>query len=210
MAKYTRVQIITDGSTIDASDVENEFNAIKDSVNNIDDEQISSDADIQGSKLKDASIATAKLEDDAVTTDKIASTTIVPDNCNDGVGGWHGDQDRIKILPKDFIGNQQDKPENMASDGSYVQALAGAYLICNVPIPIGYKATAVRIYASGTAPVVIYENDITDNTATSKGTGDTSAEIDITDVIASATNYLSARVTIGWTVFGGYVTIEKV
>jgi hypothetical protein len=66
--------------------------------------------------------------------------------------------------------------------------------------------------------VQVYECFINNITATSKGTGTVDAsgtdpapdEIDITDVTASSTNYLSIVVENSAQLWGGYVTIAEV
>lgn len=193
MGLYARVLIIVDGTTIDASDVENEFNAIKDAVNNIEDINVKAGADIDGSKFKDDSVTVAKINYDAM----------------DGISGWHGDVSRIKIFPNDFLTILSNYHEFLSTSGATVEIGSGS-LSAIVPIPMGYKATAVRVYAASSCNVTVYECNIADNSATSKGTGNTTAEINITDVGASDTNYLGVHVTTGTVkIYGGYVTIEK-
>lgn len=130
----------------------------------------------------------------------------------DGLGcGWHGDQSRIKILPNGFVTNTAGNPEYMNSTGELVTSASGNLVAC-VVIPIGYKATHARAYASAAKTVNVRENDITDGTISSKGTGNTTAEIDITDVIATTTNYLSIEI-VGVSsagVYGGYITIAPI
>ena len=93
-------------------------------------------------------------------------------------------------------------------------------MYATVVIPAGYKATKARVYASNTSlSVTIYESNISTATHTSKGTGTTGAEINITDVSSSTTNYLVIYVlttdgywdgTTGHRVYGGYVTIAQI
>ena len=131
--------------------------------------------------------------------------------------GWHGSTTRIKILPRDFISNDdnyygtaQVKDENTSLGIKVNNSLCELYAY--VPIPTAYKATHVRAYCSATPAVNVeaFEGYIDGTAAVSKGTGDTSAEIDITDVDSTTTNYLIIHVATtanSDVVHGGYVTI---
>ena len=69
------------------------------------------------------------------------------------------------------------------------------------------------IYGNSTDAITVYEADISSGTYTSRGTGNTGTEIDITDVDATNTNYLSIFINVNATsdiIYGGYVTIEKI
>ncbi|TET38383.1 MAG: right-handed parallel beta-helix repeat-containing protein [Planctomycetota bacterium] len=125
--------------------------------------------------------------------------------------GWHGSATRIKILPRDFLSDNDSTPEKASLAGVTCGGTEDG-LIASVPIPTGFKATAVRVYASDTRNVTVEEYDFSTSTGTQKGTGDTSAEIDITDVTSTATNLLHIKVQSinSATVHGGYVTIAKV
>ena len=131
--------------------------------------------------------------------------------------GWHGSTTRIKILPRDFISNDdnyygtaQVKEGNTSLGIKVNNSLCELYAY--VPIPTAYKATHVRAYCSATPAVNVeaFEGYIDGTAAVSKGTGDTSAEIDITDVDSTTTNYLIIHVATtanSDVVHGGYVTI---
>ncbi len=127
--------------------------------------------------------------------------------------GWHGNTTRIKIIPKDFISDDDGSSTESVWDDTNngMQVLNSANeLYTFVAIPTGYKATHVRIYCSSSVNVLVFEQDITSSSQTSKGTGTTSAEIDITDVSSTTTNYLVIEIEISTTsqyVYGGYVTI---
>jgi len=132
-----------------------------------------------------------------------------------GDSGWHGSETRIKILPRDFMANDDsDGPCVWDDSNNGIQTTStGDEIFAFVPIPTGYKATHVRVYASSTVTVEVYEQDITGSSQTSKGSGNTSAEIDITDVNSTTTNYLVIMVDPNSTsvyVYGGYVTIAAI
>jgi len=127
-----------------------------------------------------------------------------------GSYGWHGDQDTIKILSGDFSSNDASNPAVLYA--GFVSSLnATVDFYANIPIPMGYKATAVRIYSSVSRDIDVLECDIDTSTSISKGTGNTTAEIDITDVTADGTNYLNIQVKDinSAEIRGGYVTIAK-
>ncbi|TET36715.1 MAG: hypothetical protein E3J72_08130 [Planctomycetota bacterium] len=144
--------------------------------------------------------------------DSSGACVFAVDSDGNATTGWHGSATRIKILPRDFISDDAGNPEFMA--GANNQVITGgvsAKLVAAIPIPTGFKATAVRVYANLTKNVTVYEADINSVTITGKGTGDTSAEIDITDVTSDGTNFLRVQVESvnGAGVYGGYVTIAK-
>jgi hypothetical protein len=135
------------------------------------------------------------------------------DSDGNATTGWHGSAIRIKILPGDFISNDASNPEYIGGvSNQAIMAGASGKLVAAIPIPAGFKATAVRVYASATKNVTVYAADINTSIITSKGTGDTSAEIDITDVTSDSTNFLRVQVESvnGAGVYGGYVTITRV
>ena len=82
-------------------------------------------------------------------------------------------------------------------------------------IPIGFTATVVHVYcdvAIGVSAVTVSEGQIDDNTVVSKGTGNTNADIDITDVDGDGTNYIIIKVDSAATtndILGGKITIVK-
>lgn len=129
-------------------------------------------------------------------------------------GGWHGSEDRIKLVSKDFQADNPANPEYKTTPANSGVTTAGATdaLWATVPIPTGYKATAVRVYASVLLVVSTHEADLTDGTSVAKGAGDTTAEIDITDVPSTSVNVLEIGVVNvnTETIFGGYVTIAKI
>jgi len=87
---------------------------------------------------------------------------------------------------------------------------SNAELFAFVSIPEGMKATHVHIYAKGTYSIEVFEVQIDATTVSSKGSGNCNTNLDITDVNASATNFLAIMVSITATtdkVYGGIVTI---
>ena len=124
----------------------------------------------------------------------------------------------IKLIPSDFATN--DHGGNTKHGIAYVDTAGGSYgmkvaspdteLIAFVSIPSGMKATHVNIYAKGTYTTTVYEVQINATTMVSKGTGNCNTNLDITDVNATATNFLAIVIdTIATTnkVYGGVVTI---
>ena len=131
----------------------------------------------------------------------------------DAVLGWHGDSNTIKILPGDFLGNEDASAGVQFDDTGTIGIIASdadLELYAFVPIPVGKKATHVTIYGSHTRGVTVFESNVNSGTHTSKGTGNIGTEIDITDFNHSATNYLTIKVNTTATthvVYGGIVTI---
>ena len=119
----------------------------------------------------------------------------------------------IKILHSDFIADDVGRPAQIDDTGSdrWLKSHSTAKLYASVEIPLGFKATHVDVYGSGTSAVTVYEADIDSKTVTSKGTGNIQTQIDITDVTADATNYLLIELaqTSSEEVYGGKITIAK-
>ncbi|MGE3340973.1 MAG: hypothetical protein AB7J46_03540 [Candidatus Altimarinota bacterium] len=139
---------------------------------------------------------------------------------NDGGGyvplaGWHGSPTRIKIMPTDFESDDGDDNFIIVSDGTQSSASSGTTdALAMIPLPTGYRATAVQIYGSDTNnPVTVYANEIDDGTtSTNLGSGTVIGEINITDTDSTTTNYLSIYVDLGGgdDIYGGYITIVPI
>jgi len=119
----------------------------------------------------------------------------------------------IKILHSDFIADDVGRPAQIDDTGSdrWLKSHSTAKLYASVEIPLGFKATHVDVYGSGTSAVTVYEADVDSKTVTSKGTGNIGTQINITDVTADATNYLLIELaqTSSEEVYGGKITIAK-
>ena len=122
----------------------------------------------------------------------------------------------IKILPSDFMINDDAASPLSFKDGSnsgvHVNDTASE-AICFIPIPEGMKATHVDVYGTHNKTLKVWEVDVDssfDFTSTTKGTGTMNTTLDITDVNATADNYLAIQVTLTATsqrIWGGKVTI---
>ena len=124
----------------------------------------------------------------------------------------------IKILPSDFMANEDagatktlqfdDTPATGIKPGA-----ASTELLAIIDIPEGKKATHVDIFDnSHNLAIEVFEVNINAAGGTSKGSGNANTTLDITDVNATATNYLMIIVTTTATsnrVFGGTVTIAN-
>ena len=146
--------------------------------------------------------------DDAVPTEKAVKAYV---DAQSG-GGWLGSQTRIKLAPWDIVSYNDKDGISIQDDGGVANDAAGkiSEMITGVYIPTGYKATAFMIYASANISVELYESQIDDSTAVSKGSGNANTEVNITDITSTDTNYLSiVIVETGNDITGGYVTIEK-
>ena len=134
--------------------------------------------------------------------------------------GWHGSVTRIKIFPHQFVehegtaGRQHALVEDDVSGKLGVRVSnTSAVLFTWVAIPTGYTATVVRCYADTGANLAVqcYSTDIDDGDITDIGSGDASAEVNITDVASTTTNSIIVMLTFANTTtefYGGYITIE--
>ena len=127
----------------------------------------------------------------------------------------------IKLIPSDFGVN--DDGGNTKFGVGYIEVAGTGYgmrspnsnaeLFAFVSIPEGMKATHVNIHAKSTYATEVFEVQIDATTVSSKGTGNCNTNLDITDVNATATNFLAIMVSITATtdkVYGGTVTIAAI
>lgn len=125
--------------------------------------------------------------------------------------GWNGSRTKIKIIPSDFVADDGGRPvmTDDASSDRWIESNGTDPMYASIAIPMGFKATHVNIYGSGTSAINVYEANINSKTVTSRGTGNIQTPITITAVTSSATNYLLIQLlqTSGEEVYGGYVTI---
>jgi len=169
---------------------------------------------------------TFRIQDDVDDTKEIAfeasnittSTTrtiTMPDGDVDLglIGGWYGSQTRIKIAPWDVVSYaDRDGVYNDNNGGIVNDSVAKiTTMITGVYIPAGYRATAFMINASANVAIELFESQIDDATAVSKGSGNANTEVNITNVDSTDTNYLSITIVeAGNDIYGGYITIEKI
>ena len=147
--------------------------------------------------------------DDAVPTEKAVKTYV---DAQSG-GGWLGSETRIKIAPWDIVSYNDKDGVSIQDDGGVVNDAAAKIttMVTGVFIPTGYRATAFKINASANIAVELFESQVWDSTAVSKGSGNANTEINITNVNSTATNYLSIIIVeAGNDIYGGYITIEKI
>jgi len=152
-------------------------------------------------------IATAYIADDAVTFAKASGVS-------PKVFG-----SIIKILPSDFMSNDDGGATKFGigfvetDSTSFGMKIpnANTELLAFVSIPEGMKATHVDIFDDGDDRVVeVFEANVNSRTITSKGSGNCNTTLDMTDVNATATNYLLILITTTATsdrTYGGYITI---
>ena len=158
-------------------------------------------------KIVKSDITTTYIADDAVTFAKAIG--VVPK--------VYGSV--IKILPSDFMSNDDGGSTKFGIgfvevDGTSFgmkKPNANTELIAFVSIPEGMKATHVDIYDdSDNRAIEVFEANVNSRTITSKGSGNCNTTLDITDVNATATNYLLILITTTATsdrTYGGTVTI---
>lgn len=157
--------------------------------------------------LEDNAIQTGHIQDDVVTFAKASGVS-------PKVFG-----NTIKLLPSDFMSNDDGGSTKFGigfveADGtSFGMKVPNAdtELLALVSIPEGMKATHVDIFDKAhDRAVAVFEANVNSRTITAKGTGNCNTTIDITDVNATAVNYLLILITTTATsdrVYGGTVTI---
>ena len=168
---------------------------------------IAADGTITNATWSGTAIATAGIADDAITFAKASGVS-------PKVFG-----STIKILPSDFMTNDDGgstkfgigfKEDDSASFGMKIPS-ANTELLAFVSIPEGMKATHVDIFDnSHNNAIEVFEANVNSRTITSKGSGNCNTTLDITDVNATATNYLMILITTTATsdrTYGGTITI---
>ena len=155
----------------------------------------------------------------ALTTSGNTSVTGTIEATDTIFNGWHGHKTRIKILPRDFLVNDDSINARVLFDedaGGIRTAAVADELYATIAIPTGYQATHARIYSSDTSlTVTVYKTAIgvAFHVKNTLGSGTTNAEIDIEDTASDDTNYLVigvATAAIDDLLYGGYITIEKI
>ena len=172
----------------------------------IDGDNIADDA-VDSEHYTDGSIDTAHIADDQVTFAKAIGVS-------PKVYGT-----KIKILPSDFMSNDDGGSTKFGI--GFVETDSTAFgmkipnanteLLAFVSIPEGMKATHVDIFDQGDNKAIeVFEANVNSRTITSKGSGSCNTTLDITDVNATAVNYLLILVTTTATsnrTYGGTITI---
>tara|TARA_R100000781_G_scaffold32328_1_gene23611 strand:- start:1148 stop:4384 length:3237 start_codon:yes stop_codon:yes gene_type:complete len=127
------------------------------------------------------------------------------------------DLDYIKILPSDFLANDDNTTYSVAwKDGSgqtgVIPEDGALEMFAFVSIPSGKTATKVDVWGSNAKALNVYEHDVNAGAGmgTAIGTGTVNTELDITDTASTATNFLVIKITTTATsnrIYGGKVTI---
>jgi|TARA_Y100000034_G_C6774459_1_gene345693 hypothetical protein len=135
--------------------------------------------------------------------------------------GWHGSTSLIKVMPTDFMSNDDRATpymviEDDTSDKLGIRVAHGVVeLYSFIPIPSRFKAIAVQVYASAStsSAVAVFSHDITNGDTTTLETGDFNAEISITNVQSTNVNNLVLKLTpalTSTTIYGAGITIGVV
>jgi hypothetical protein len=131
--------------------------------------------------------------------------------------GWHGSTNRIKILPTDFLSNQINKENSFTFNESVTNkgvtsGFKDNHLFAFIAIPAGYKATHVKIFGNNPDTYYVYESELSTGTwSTSKGSSTVGNEVDIIDIISTASNFIAIEIystNLTNLIYGGYVTIS--
>jgi len=199
--------------------------------------QITAVGTIATGEWRGTAIAHAYIGDSAIESDNIADNAVNSEHYVDGsIDTAHIGDDQvtfakasgvspkvfgsvIKILPSDFMSNDDGGSTKFGigfieTDGTTFGMKipnANTELIAFVSIPEGMKATHVDIFDdSDNRAIEVFEANVNSRTITSKGSGNCNTTLDITDVNATATNYLMIVVTTTGTgdrTYGGTITI---
>tara|TARA_Y100000310_G_scaffold82147_1_gene78743 strand:- start:7 stop:507 length:501 start_codon:yes stop_codon:yes gene_type:complete len=153
--------------------------------------------------------------------------------------GWHGSQTRVKILPSDWIQNDDYNRATIEINTDVVKAggdrpgiqVSNAFLevYACIPIPYGYKATGMKVEGTdsnnevwaweaccvGCPAIPLFDTSGTYNVGTEydfDGSAN-SPSIGADEMFSADTNYLliwAETESTADTIYGGYVNIEKV
>jgi hypothetical protein len=126
-----------------------------------------------------------------------------------GGGGWFGSTSLLKVMPCEFMAND-DAPSRNGYKGLYIEddtsgiqgvrvTHANTEMYVMKAIPTGYKATHVQVYGSTGVVngVEVYMFRHTTGSSVSQGTGNINALIDITDISSTVLNNISVKVLPG-------------
>ncbi len=179
--------------------------------------QITAVGTIATGEWRGTAIAHAYIGDSAIESDNIADDAVTFAKASGVSPKVFGSV--IKILPSDFMSNDDGGSTKFGI--GFVEADGTTFgmkipnsdteLIAFVSIPEGMKATHVDIFDdSDNRAIEVFEANVNSRTITSKGSGNCNTTLDITDVNATATNYLMIVVTTTATsdrTYGGTITI---
>ena len=128
------------------------------------------------------------------------------------------DTDYIKLVPRDFISNDDVANKEWAFDDTGTTGVrifnANTELWAFVPIPYGKKATHITVWGNNTKDVEAYELNVNaSGIGSTLGTGTVGTEFSITNLSSDATNYLGVKVITTGTsnrIYGGKVTLANI
>ena len=138
-----------------------------------------------------------------------------------GGGGWFGSTTLLKVMPTDFFMNDDYNraPVMVEDDVTNVLGIRApstlTELYAFIPIPTGYKATKVQVYASAstTSAVLTKKFNQTTGGTQDQETGDFNSLIDITDITSTATNNIVIKLlpaSSATVIYGADITIAAV
>ena len=136
--------------------------------------------------------------------------------------GWHGSTALVKVMPTDFFMNDDYTRAPLAVEDDTTDVLGircpsvNSEVYAFIPIPTGFKATHVQVYASatvGASAVTVRQFNQTSGALTNTTSGDFNATIDIVDVISSVTANVvikAAPASATLVIYGADITITAV
>jgi hypothetical protein len=139
-----------------------------------------------------------------------------------GGGGWFGSTTLLKVMPTQFFMNDDYTRAPLAVEDDTTDVLgircpaSSVELYAFIPIPTGYKATAITVYASstvGSTAVTVRQFNQTTGALTSSTTGDFNASISFIAINSSATANVVVKLTPAsntLVIYGADITIAAI
>ena len=138
-----------------------------------------------------------------------------------GLDGWHGSTTLLKVMPTDFFMNDDYTRAPLAVEDDTTDVIGvrcpsnTVELYAFIPIPTGFEASAVQVYASatvGSSAVTVRQFNQTTGALTSSTTGDFNASISFLAIASGTTANLLIKLAPAsnlLVIYGADVTISK-
>jgi hypothetical protein len=138
-----------------------------------------------------------------------------------GGGGWFGSTSLMKVMPSEFMSNDDIKGSFVVVEDDVTNSLgvrvnnSASELYAFIAIPTGYKATYVQVYASAstTSAVEIKQFNQTTGAISNEGSGDFNAAVNFTDISSSTTNNIVIKLipaSFITVIYGADITIAAI
>ena len=138
-----------------------------------------------------------------------------------GVGGWFGSTTLLKVMPTDFFMNDDYNrgmvmvEDDVANKLGIIAPSTLTELYAFIPIPTGYKATHVQVYASASTVSAVLAKNFSQTTGATHDleSGNFNSLINITDITSSTTMNLVLKLSpasVTTVIYGADITIVAV